>query len=352
MRAFVVSLLVAALTAFGGGGSNAQRPSAEPAELPPWHVPDIASLPDDGHGREVRYGHDLILHTSALIGPDARDPAMRFAGNGLECRSCHRDGGTVRFGLPFVGIWSLYPAFSARSNAMETMEGRINDCMQRSMNGRPLPPASREMAAIEAYFRFLGSEQPDKVAPVGRGAPRLPLPEKAADPVHGASVYRQVCAACHGAHGAGVRYPALEAARKQQRYLFPPLWGPDSYNDGAGMSHNIGAAWFVHANMPRGVNFDHPLLSTTNAYDVVAFVNAQPRPHMADLAHDYPDPWIKPADVATPPYLGPFPARQHEFGPWQPIQEWLRQNAPKDGGGPRSGGDLEAATETGAIPAK
>ena len=336
-------MLAAGLATLGGVAARAQAPA--PAPLPPWRVPDVAALPEDDAGRAVRYGRDLILHTSALIGPDARDPAMRYGGNGLECQNCHLDGGTVRFGLPLVGIWSLYPAFSARTNTTATMADRINNCMQRSMNGRPLPSDSREVAAIEAYFRFLSSDQLDKVAPIGRGAPKLPLPERAADPANGAKVYREVCAACHGAEGAGVRYSALDAAKNQQRYLFPPLWGPDSYNDGAGMSHNIGAAWFVHANMPRGVDFTRPLLSEANAYDVVAFVNGQPRPHYAGLAHDYPDPWIKPADVATPPYLGPFPAQQHELGPWQPIEAWLRLNAPDGHAGNSGANDLESKLE-------
>ena len=87
---------------------------------------------------------------------------MRFAGNGLECQTCHLDAATARFALPLVGIWGLYPGFSARADEVQTMADRINDCMLRSMNGRPLPPYRREMKAIEAYIRFLGSDHPDR----------------------------------------------------------------------------------------------------------------------------------------------------------------------------------------------
>jgi thiosulfate dehydrogenase len=322
------------------------QPPIDPAALPPWRVPDISALAENDDGQMVRYGRDLIQHTSALIGPDAADPAMRFAGNGLECQNCHLDSGTTRFALPLVGIWRLYPAFSARANAVQTIADRINDCMLRSMNGRPLPLDSREMKAIEAYIRFLGSDRPGASAPVGRGAPPLLLPRHAADPVRGARVYERVCASCHRGDGSGVRYSAFDAKEKQQRYLFPPLWGADSYNNGAGMARNITAAWFVHANMPRGITFAYPMLTPDEAYDVVAFINEQPRPRKAGLDHDYPDPWLKPADAAFAPALGPFSLRQREFGPWPPIEAWLRAHIPATAGGPRSAGEVETMAET------
>jgi thiosulfate dehydrogenase len=334
-------LLIAMFLVAGTAKMRAQAP-IEPADLPPWRVPDVATLANDENGQAVRYGRDLILHTSALIGPDAADPAKRYAGNGLECQNCHLDGGTQRFALPLVGIWGLYPAFSARLDAMQTIGDRINDCMERSMNGRPLPAGSPEMTAIEAYIRFLGSDQPSGVAPIGRAAPALRLPTRPLDPVHGAQIYQMACAACHQPSGAGVRYSPLDAERNQQRYLFPPLWGPDSYNDAAGMARDITAAWFVHANMPRGITFAYPQLAANDAYDVAAYINEQPRPHKSGLEHDYPDPWLKPADAAYPPLLGPFPPSQHELGPWQPIEAWLRHNMPDNRDGARAAGDLEA----------
>ncbi len=347
----IASLLIAAVLCIQAESSRAQAP-IDPATLPPWQVPDPATLPNDDYGRAVRYGRDLIRHTSALIGPDATNPAMRFAGNGLECQSCHLDAGTTRFALPLVGIWNLYPAFSARVGALQSMADRINDCMARSMNGRPLPLDGPEINAIQAYIRFLGSDQPGNTPLVGRRAPALPLPDRAADPVHGAEVYQRVCAVCHRSDGAGVRYDLLDAERKQQRYLFPPLWGPDSYNDGAGMSRNITAAWFVHANMPRGITFAYPQIGTTDAYDVVSYINEQPRPHESGLGRDYPDPWLKPADAAFPPLVGPFPPSQHELGPWPPIEFWLKYNMPDNRQGPRASGDLEAAIGTPALPAR
>src|SRR5215475_1791036 len=114
----------------------------EPQPLPPWDPPDPASLPDDSLGRTIRYGHDLIANTAALIGPDAADPARRYAGNGLDCQSCHLDAGTRRFGLPLAGVWGVFPTFIAREGEVRTLEERINGCMERSMNGRALPAGS------------------------------------------------------------------------------------------------------------------------------------------------------------------------------------------------------------------
>jgi thiosulfate dehydrogenase len=316
------------------------------AVLPPWHVPDIGTVADDAEGRTIRYGQRLFEHTSALIGPDATDPGKRYAGNGLDCKSCHLDAGTQRFGLPLIGVWERFPAFSARLGAIETMAERINDCMERSLNGRTLPSDGNEMQALQAYIRFLGSGQPKGEPIVGRGAPRLPLLNRAADPVHGARVYQMNCAPCHQADGTGVRYSPEDAQVKAQRYLFPPLWGADSYNDAAGMARNITAAWFVRANMPRGITFAYPQLEVDDVYDVVAYINEQPRPHKSGLEHDYPDVWLKPADAAYPPLLGPFPAEQHELGPWAPIEAWLRHNMPQERSDLRAAGDVQALAET------
>lgn len=291
-----------------------------------WTVPDPDTLPDDDFGRTVRHGRDLIARTSSLIGPDAPDPAKRYAGNGLDCQSCHLRAGTQQFGIPLAGIWGTFPRYIGRENETRSLEQRVNGCMERSMNGRALPADAPEMTAILTYIHFIsGSEQPGQ-APVGVGTPPLPLLDRAADPVRGRAVYAETCAACHGADGLGQRLDASEAAETGRRYRFPPLWGPDSYNDGAGMARTITASRFVHGNMPYGTTFDAPLLDGANAFDVMAFVNTQPRPQMAGLEADYPDRAVKPVDAGYPPFVGPFPPDQHRYGPWKPIQEWLRAN--------------------------
>src|SRR5262249_6321428 len=118
---------------------------------------------------------------------------------------------------------------------------------------------------------------------------------------------------------------------------FPPLWGPDSYNDGAGMARSITAARFIRANMPFGVDFEHPVLTPEDAFDVAAYVNSHPRPHKEGTEADYPNRLLKPADAAYPPFADPFPADQHRIGPWPPIERWLRdrgKGAHSEDGGP------------------
>ena len=175
-----------------------------PAPLPTvatavWEIPDPDTLPDDSYGRTVRRGRDLITRTSSLIGPDAPDPAMRYAGNGLDCQSCHIQAGTQQFGIPLAGIWGVFPQYIGRENEVRTLEERVNGCMERSMNGRALPVDGAEMKAILTYIRHISAPERVGQSLVGRGTPPLPLPDRAADPVRGAVVYADTCAACHGA---------------------------------------------------------------------------------------------------------------------------------------------------------
>jgi thiosulfate dehydrogenase len=332
LRSWFLALVASGLLAMG---ANAQPQQARVAatfpgshELPPWLVPDIAGLPDDENGKLVRDGKGLIDHTWALIGPQAPNAAQRFSGNGLECTNCHIDSGTARYALPLVGIAGLYPRFSARVDAQQDLADRVNDCMERSMNGRGRPRERHQTKALLAYLTFLGSQQPAGEAPVGRGAPALPLPTRAASPQRGAAVFQNNCAACHQSNGLGLILQSGDQLFEKRRYVYPPLWGPESYNDAAGMARVITGAWFVHANMPKGITFEYPLLSADDAYDVMAFVDTQPRPHKADLSKDYPDLWLKPIGTPYPPWVGHFSAAQNRYGPWQPILDWRRKNRP------------------------
>jgi thiosulfate dehydrogenase len=261
----------------------------------------------------------LLAQTSELLGPDVADPNMRYTFGRLSCGACHLGTGTEPGTLGLPPAYGHYPRFSGRSNTTTTVEDRINECMQRSLNGRPLPKNSPEMIAMASYIRSLS----DRDAASGASArkanepPAFKTPSRAANLHAGKLVFEQRCTACHGPDGAGL--PA--AANPIHGYVFPPLWGPDSFNTGAGMHRVLTAARFIKARMPLG----RPDLNDEQAFDVAAFINSQPRPEMANLDQDYPDRKTKPVDTSYGPYADSFPLEQHRFGPFQPMEAFYKK---------------------------
>jgi thiosulfate dehydrogenase len=267
----------------------------------------------------AEYGHRLIISTSVLLGPDRSDPALRYAGNRLQCGSCHLHAGTEPGTLTLVDVYGKYPRVSGRDGGLRDIKVRINGCMTRSMNGRPLPEDSPEMMSLAIYLRVLG--EPDSAARLQRPAVKEPpafvMPDRAANPAAGKRVFDARCAICHGHDGLGRRKDNSAA----DGYLFPPLWGQDSFNDGAGMHRVLTAARFIKARMPNG----KADLSDDQAFDVAAFINTQPRPAMTNLDRDYPDRATKPIDNPYGPFADPFPIEQHRLGPFKPIEAFYEQ---------------------------
>jgi thiosulfate dehydrogenase len=132
-------LIVATLSASVGIGSN-QVPAAEAVviDLTQWTPPDISKVGEDPFGELVKYGHALFTDTPNEIGPEVSDAAKRFAGNNLTCQNCHLQGGTKPYAMPLTGVWGQFPQYRGREGAVDTLEERINGCLERSMNGRAL----------------------------------------------------------------------------------------------------------------------------------------------------------------------------------------------------------------------
>lgn len=299
-----------------------------------WSWPDFGAdgsgfRPPPGQwGELVAYGRELTARTYAYVGPEVKNPAMRYAGNNLACRNCHLQHGTKKYVLPFVGAIAVFPQYIAREGRVVSLEERINGCMQRSMNGKPLPLDSREMRAFVAWIRYLSDGVPVGQPPQGRGLAPIPLLDRRADPEKGGAVYAQFCASCHQPDGKGKRNGVVGDAKG---YAFPPLWGSDSYNIGAGMARVITAAGFVHGNMPSGTSWDAPILSVEQAFDVAAYIESQPRPSMVGLAADYSNRAEKRVDTPYGPYADEFSADQHKFGPFGPIEQARKTAAANDG---------------------
>jgi thiosulfate dehydrogenase len=281
----------------------------------------------------VLYGQRLFVDTSSTIGPEVKKPEMRYAGNNLTCQSCHLVAGTQAFALSMIGVYAAFPAYMPRENDVRTIEDRVEGCMERSMNGRALPVDGREMKAMVAYLQFLSTGMPVGGAANGRGTPSLALLDRAADVGRGRAVYSTMCQPCHQADGQGIRRgPRGDAAG----YVYPPVWGPDSFNDGAGMHRLIVSASYIRANMPVGIRYSAPAISVEDAWDVAAFINSRPRPARAHLDLDYPDRSKKPADAPFPPFADTFSLEQHRLGPFGPIvaaQKERQRRAGERGGG-------------------
>ena len=300
-------------------------PADAPAAVRGPEAYDVATLPDDAYGKLVRYGKELTERTFAYLGPEVKDRKMRYAGNNLACVSCHEAAATKAFAIPWVGAHSVFPQYRGREDEVSTLEERVNGCMERSMAGKALPLSSREMKAFVTYMHFLSRGIPVGARVQGQGLPAFKAPDRRADTVAGAKIYQEKCVMCHGPEGAGVRAGAPGSATG---YQFPPLWGADSFNNGAGMNRLLVASAFVRNNMPLGTTHAQPQLSDAEAYDVAAFVLSHPRPVKAHLERDFPARWNKPVDAAFPPYVTGAPADQHRFGPFAPLQE--KMNALKD----------------------
>jgi thiosulfate dehydrogenase len=259
------------------------------------------------------YGKRLLAQTAELL-PD-------YSGTRMSCGSCHLDTGLSPGTLSLLPAASHYPRISPRAGASTNVEDRVNECLERSMNGRALPMGSPEMIALAAYIRALGRRNEAMGASLRRvGEQPFRTPDRAADPEAGRKVFDQRCASCHGTDGAGLH------AAKRRAYVFPPLWGADSFNDGAGMHRVLTAARFIKARMPLG----KPDLDDDQAFDLAAYINSQPRPHKADLERDYPDRALKPVDSPYGPFADPFPLAQHRYGPFAPIEAYYRErNTPR-----------------------
>ena len=249
------------------------RPEASPQAAAAAGAADSV-VPDGPFGDAVRRGRAILLAT--------RDSLPNHVGNQLRCTSCHLDAGRRESGS-WVGVFARYPQYRSRSGIVETIEYRVNDCFRRSMNGTALDPAGADMRDIVAYLAFLSRGTPVGPPAVAPGARLQKWAAFSADTAAGARVFGASCAKCHGGTGEGTP-------------VAPPVWGPRSYNVGAGLARVRSAADFISRNMP----FDAPgTLTDQQAFDVAAYVNAQPRPDYKGKENDWPhgDP---PPDVAYP----------------------------------------------------
>ena len=212
-------------------------------------VPDINELSDSDEDNLIRYGKELIINTSKYLGPHGLVAQIT---NGLECGNCHMESGTKLFTNNFLAVASTYPKYRERSGREESVEFRVNECLQRSLNGREIDSLSKEMRAMVAYIKWTGKNVTKNIKTDEGKTKEVPFLPIAADTAKGASVYQAKCKLCHGDNGEG------KMLKDSFRYLYPPLWGPNSYAVSAGMYRITKLVSFIKYNMPLGATYDKP----------------------------------------------------------------------------------------------
>jgi len=91
----------------------------------------------------------------------------------------------------------------------------------------------------------------------------------------GEAVYKDRCEQCHGPDGQGVEVGDKKAG---------PLWGPGSWNDGAGAARVYTLAGMIRYSMPY---LDPGNISDEDAQHVAAFIDSKPRPAYPFKDRDY-----------------------------------------------------------------
>ena len=258
----------------------------------------------------IIYGQDLIANTSKYFGPEG---SVQKITNGMNCQNCHLDAGSRPWGNNYGAVFSTYPKFRERSGTVESIHKRVNDCFERSLNGKAIDTSGYEMKSIITYMKWLGQDVKKGAKPKGAGIADMVYLDRAASTAKGQIVYIQKCQTCHAPNGEGVKLLG------EASYAYPPLWGQHSYNTGAGLFRLSRFAGYVKDNMPfNQATHDAPALTDEEAWDVAAFVNSQPRP-TADVIEDWPNISAKPIDHPFGPYADGFSEEQHKFGPFKPI---------------------------------
>lgn len=252
-----------------GPVSSRLHPTHAPAGAdaqPGYFQPPLAKdLPKGDFGKAVRRGERIFTQTTRY--------ASRYTGDSLQCVNCHVNKGRQANSAPMWAAWVLYPKYRGKNHRVNTMAERIRGCFTYSENaqgskvGHAPKPGSQVLVDLQSYMYWLATGAPTGKKMKGQGYPKLDKPSQPYSRTRGARVFADNCAVCHGDHGQGTRVNG--------HYVFPPLWGPHSFNWGAGMHRVNTAAAFIKANMPLG---KADSLTVQQAWDVAAFVDSHERP--------------------------------------------------------------------------
>jgi thiosulfate dehydrogenase len=258
--------------AVSSAASAPSSTSGEQTEAKPEHPylpPSMDDVPEGEEGELIKLGYKEHNETNTVLDG--------YVGNKLSCASCHADGG-VGSSLDLVGISKTYPQYNPRAGKVVTIEDRINGCLKRSMNGKPLPLDSKEMKAMVAYYNYISTNVPDGT----KERPWAKMPKTEGDLTKlnvdaGRELYNKACITCHGEGGDGGATGL-------------PLWGDQSYNIGAGMARIRTSGGFIKKYMPKAPMGGYEAGSFTDeeAMNIAAYINSMARPDFPDKINDWP----------------------------------------------------------------
>ena len=248
-----------------------------------WEVPKNPlkdpTLDNSKLSNEIRWGFKIFTNTP--------HEAPQFAPSQMSCNNCHLNAGQRERSLPLVGVAGMFPEYNKRSGRLFSLGDRIVDCFLRSENGtgssdepEELPnQTSKEVLAVSAYLTWIAQGNEVGKNPSWRGqntiaTPNL-IPVDKLDPRKGEAIFMENCTNCHGEDGQGVQVGDKKPG---------PLWGPNSWNDGAGAARIYTLAGIIRYSMPY---LNPASLTDEQAQQVAAFINSKPRPVFPFKQQDY-----------------------------------------------------------------
>ena len=246
-----------------------------------WQVPldPLAdpTLTDPRMSDQIKWGYRIFV--------DTPHEASRLTGGTVSCSNCHLNAGQRERALPLVGVAGMFPEYNNRAARLISLPDRIVDCFLRSENAAGRGPDgapstdSKEVLAVTAYVTWLARGYGVGANPGWRGRNAIAADKLVSvgklDVSAGATLYAERCTSCHGVDGQGVQIGDKKAG---------PLWGPDSWNDGAGAARVYTLAGIVRYTMPY---LDPGSLTDEEAQQVAAFITSKPRPRYPFKDRDY-----------------------------------------------------------------
>jgi thiosulfate dehydrogenase len=280
-----------------------------------WDIPrdPLAETPspDPREADRILRGFKLFINTPK--------ESSGLTGGSMTCNNCHPNAGQRDRAIPLVGVHLVFPEYNKRAGRPFTLEDRIIGCLLRSVNatgtrkrnavmrhenelaGATLTPESEVVQSLAAYIRWLSAGRviPEKIP--WRGHNALPasalIPVEKLDAKLGRHLFVENCSACHAKDGQG-----MNIGNKRPG----PLWGPNSWNDGAGAARTYTLAGMIRYWMP----YLHPgKLSDAEAQHIAAYITSRPRPRFPFKEKDYTKEKIPPDAVYYPQLYARNPLR-------------------------------------------